>query len=182
MARSAPAACWKALLGLYLISFCLPVGSYQCPGIIAFYASLWGLLIYPPSSSTGLRIRSSGMDSPACDQGARLNAAISGGLSGALACLWLIPMSSGQMGPVECEELLLFSGYFAWMASTVLLALVALLAGWLIPRLDRRPRFRLSWLMIAIATAALGLAVLPPFLRLLVWFSQPWGPGIGGPG
>ncbi|WP_406698438.1 hypothetical protein V5E97_06165 [Singulisphaera sp. Ch08] len=173
--------CWKSLLGLYLISFCLPVGSYQCPGIIAFFASLCGSLVFPPLLVYWFANPLFWHGLACLRSGRWLSAVISGGLSGAFACLWLIPMFSGQTSPVGREDLLLFGGYFAWMASTVLLAVVSL-AGWLIPRLHRRPRFRLSWLMIVIATVALGLAVLPPFVRLLVWFSKPWGTGIGAPG
>jgi hypothetical protein len=163
---------WKAILALYLISFLLPVYNLRCLGIVVFLLAptcfpLWpGLVLYwvaNPLLWFGVSCLRSGRWG---------HAAAFGGAACAFAALPLIPVLwisfRDQAGS-------LMIGYWAWLASTVLLAAVGL-AGWLGPRVRPRPQIRLGTMMVVVAIVALMLASWPVLLRVLRWvFTHPGG-------
>src|SRR5215472_7070399 len=123
---------WKTILALYLISFLLPVfDSMRSLGIFAFFLSLLGssycpgLLLYwvaNPLLWFGVSCMRSGRWG---------HAAAFGGAACAFAALPLIPIQEWETFRNKAGSLMV--GYWAWLASTVLLAAVGL-ARWLEPK------------------------------------------------
>ncbi len=130
-----------------------------------------------------LRIRSSGMDSPACDQGAgstrrsREDSPVPWPVCGSSPCL------PDRLGLIDCEELLLFSAQLRVDGEHGPAGLGRAAAGWLIPRLDRRPRFRLSWLVVPKANApdSPSQDASSPSSSCSNGYRSHGKPGIGGP-
>jgi hypothetical protein len=78
----------------------------------------------------------------------------------ALASIPMTPIMSDSIVLDGPAAFLWCSGYFAWFASTALLAIIGLI-GWLAPKLRARPQFRLRSVMMAVAAVALALALWP---------------------
>jgi hypothetical protein len=169
---------WKAALVLYLISFILPVGKTTEPGIVIFLLSLGMgfsdpiflvIWIANPLFWLGLAsLRGARWGRAAALGGASFCASIP-----SLLCIrWQLVLARPYILPKLC-------GYFTWLASIALLALISSLMWLSVPGRQRRPQIRLSWLMMAIAAIAVVFALSPPLSRVLRWIlALPDGYGV----
>lgn len=156
---------WWGLLAVHLLSFLLPIGSGREPGYEAFWASfqLGVLAGFDPEPHWMLGWSPSflvlWLANPLFWAGmvaaARSRWAVTTGLAaaGVVAGLLAVPMAADQFRQHGLAAAWQSSGLLAWLACPPALLLLA--AGrWWAARGDRRVRFRLGTLMVAVLVAA----------------------------